>query len=206
MDMQIDRELIRNERRRRAWSQQHLAEVSGLGLRTIQRIEQGGAASYESASALAACLELPLSRLERTNQPGIPMQGQAADKRTISRGRAMIGMAASFLAGAALMTMQGVVAEDLQVDLRFADSLSDGAYQVQLLMSTGEPVTVPLPGTRRLVVLPSIIDTPENRAAMPDADPSRWVSPEQLASVIRFLASEEASAVHGAAIPVVGLS
>ena len=55
-------------------------------------------------------------------------------------------------------------------------------------------------------VLPSIIDTPENRAAMPDADASRWVSPAALANVIAFLASSEAQAIHGAAIPVVGLS
>ena len=55
-------------------------------------------------------------------------------------------------------------------------------------------------------VMPSIIDTPENRSAMPDADPGTWVAPEKLANVILFLASEEASAVHGAALPVVGLS
>jgi NAD(P)-dependent dehydrogenase (short-subunit alcohol dehydrogenase family) len=55
-------------------------------------------------------------------------------------------------------------------------------------------------------VLPSIIDTPENRAAMPDMDPSRWVTPEALADVITFLASKGARAIHGAAIPVVGRS
>lgn len=55
-------------------------------------------------------------------------------------------------------------------------------------------------------VLPSIIDTPENRAAMPDADHARWVAPGALASVIAFLASDDARAIHGAAIPVVGLS
>ncbi len=55
-------------------------------------------------------------------------------------------------------------------------------------------------------VLPSIIDTPENRAAMPKADPRRWVAPEDLAKVIVFLASDEARAVHGAALPVTGLS
>lgn len=55
-------------------------------------------------------------------------------------------------------------------------------------------------------VMPSIIDTPENRSAMPDTDPNAWVSPEKLANVILFLCSEEASAVHGACIPVVGLS
>lgn len=55
-------------------------------------------------------------------------------------------------------------------------------------------------------VAPSIIDTPANRGAMPDADPSKWVSPAQLADVISFLASDRASAIHGAVIPVVGLS
>ena len=55
-------------------------------------------------------------------------------------------------------------------------------------------------------VLPTIIDTPDNRTAMPDADPSRWVAPEDLAKVITFLASDDARAIHGASIPVTGLS
>ncbi len=55
-------------------------------------------------------------------------------------------------------------------------------------------------------VLPTTIDTPENRAAMPKADPGRWVAPQDLASVIVFLASPAAKAVHGAALPVTGLS
>ena len=55
-------------------------------------------------------------------------------------------------------------------------------------------------------VLPTIIDTPENRSAMPGADPSRWVAPAELAQVILFLSSERARAVHGAILPVTGLS
>jgi NAD(P)-dependent dehydrogenase (short-subunit alcohol dehydrogenase family) len=55
-------------------------------------------------------------------------------------------------------------------------------------------------------VLPSIIDTPQNRTAMPKADPSKWVAPAALADVLVFLCSPAARAIHGAAIPVVGLS
>jgi len=54
-------------------------------------------------------------------------------------------------------------------------------------------------------VLPSVIDTPQNRAAMPNADPKNWVAPDDLANVILFLCSDAARAVHGAAIPVVNL-
>ena len=55
-------------------------------------------------------------------------------------------------------------------------------------------------------VLPTIIDTPENRAAMPGADPRKWVAAADLAGVIVFLASDAARAIHGAAVPVTGLS
>jgi NAD(P)-dependent dehydrogenase (short-subunit alcohol dehydrogenase family) len=53
-------------------------------------------------------------------------------------------------------------------------------------------------------VLPSIIDTPANRASMPKADFAKWVKPQELAEVILFLASDAASAVTGALLPVSG--
>jgi NAD(P)-dependent dehydrogenase (short-subunit alcohol dehydrogenase family) len=53
-------------------------------------------------------------------------------------------------------------------------------------------------------VLPSIIDTPANRADMPDTDPAIWVAPADLAAVMLFLASEAATAVTGALVPVTG--
>ena len=53
-------------------------------------------------------------------------------------------------------------------------------------------------------VLPSIIDTPTNRAEMPEADFSTWVTPASIAEVICFLLSDQAKAINGALIPVSG--
>ena len=53
-------------------------------------------------------------------------------------------------------------------------------------------------------ILPSIIDTPVNRKDMPDADFSRWVTPEAVADVVAFLLSDAARAITGAGIPVMG--
>lgn len=54
------------------------------------------------------------------------------------------------------------------------------------------------------VVLPSVIDTPGNRAAQPDADRSRWVRPEEIAEVVLFLASDASAPTSSARIPVYG--
>lgn len=59
-------------------------------------------------------------------------------------------------------------------------------------------------GVRVNALLPSIIDTPANRADMPDAEFDRWVAPSQLADVIAFLLSPAATAITGALIPVTG--
>lgn len=63
MDMQINKELLRQQREQRGWTQSHLAEVADLSLRTVQRIETSGIASKESAMALAAGLEIQLNNL-----------------------------------------------------------------------------------------------------------------------------------------------
>lgn len=59
-------------------------------------------------------------------------------------------------------------------------------------------------GVRVNAVLPSTIDTPANRAAMPKSDPAHWVSIESLSAVIAFLLSDEARDISGAALPVYG--
>ena len=59
-------------------------------------------------------------------------------------------------------------------------------------------------GIRSNAILPSVIDTPANRTATPDADFSKWVQPAEIARVIRFLVSDDAAVTSGAAIPVYG--
>lgn len=59
-------------------------------------------------------------------------------------------------------------------------------------------------GLRANAILPSVIDTPANRAAEPEADHSKWVQPAEIAKVVRFLVSDDARVVTGGAIPVYG--
>jgi NAD(P)-dependent dehydrogenase (short-subunit alcohol dehydrogenase family) len=59
-------------------------------------------------------------------------------------------------------------------------------------------------GIRCNAIVPSVIDTPANREAEPDADHSKWVQPEAIAKVVRFLVSEDSEPISGAAVPVYG--
>lgn len=59
-------------------------------------------------------------------------------------------------------------------------------------------------GVRCNAILPSVIDTPANRASQPNADHSKWVPPQQIAKVVRFLVSDDSTPTSGAGIPVYG--
>jgi NAD(P)-dependent dehydrogenase (short-subunit alcohol dehydrogenase family) len=96
-----------------------------------------------------------------------------------------VGAAAALKAGAGMGAYAAAKAGVMRLTEALAEELKDKNVTVN-------------------AVLPSIIDTPANRKNMPKADFSRWVSPADLAAVILFLASQEASAVTGALIPVVG--
>jgi len=59
-------------------------------------------------------------------------------------------------------------------------------------------------GVTANVILPSIIDTPANRTSMPKANPQKWVSPRQIAAMMRWLCSDTGSALNGASVPMYG--
>jgi NAD(P)-dependent dehydrogenase (short-subunit alcohol dehydrogenase family) len=61
-----------------------------------------------------------------------------------------------------------------------------------------------LKGIRANAILPSVIDTPANRRAEPDADYAKWVQPAEIARVVRFLISDDSAVTSGAAVPVYG--
>lgn len=107
----------------------------------------------------------------------------------LERGRGrIINIGAGAAAGRAAAGMGAYTASKAGVQ-RLTESLSEE------VKDRGITVNAILPGT---------IDTPRNRADMPDADFGRWVAPDDVAEVILFLASDAARAVTGAAIPVFG--
>lgn len=71
MEMELNKVTLKNQRDSRAWSQTQLAEVSGLSLRTIQRIEKTGVASRESAKSLAAVYDCSITELVARNVPSL---------------------------------------------------------------------------------------------------------------------------------------
>jgi transcriptional regulator with XRE-family HTH domain len=127
MDMKVDSKRIRAERERRAWSQEHLATVSGLGLRTIQRIEKTGAASFESARALASVFEVDVASLRiarddpSREQTAAVMHAAVYSTQSTSRFRfrakPMLGAAAALTAAGALFVATKGFADTVMLDV-----------------------------------------------------------------------------------------
>ena len=90
--------------------------------------------------------------------------------------------------------------------VRPAAGLSAYAVSKAGVLTLTETLAAELRGTNVTAnaVLPSVIDTPANRAAMPQADASKWVKPDEIAAVIADLVSDRWSVVSGAIIPVYG--
>jgi transcriptional regulator with XRE-family HTH domain len=175
--MRVDPKRIRAERERRAWSQEHLAIVSGLGLRTIQRIEKTGAASFESARALAAVLEIAVADLrvprdddegsaphENTGKSTVHIELDRAASRPLrptlrSRftSRPMLGGAAAVLtaAGALFVASKGF-ADVVMLDVGVA--VNDQAVETsQVVTEANDNVALRAADDKlRMVIVPTI--------------------------------------------------
>lgn len=146
MEMKINRRILQSERKKRAWSQEHLATVSGLGLRTIQRIEKTGVASYESVQALAAVLAL------RTDELAVISNGQA---KTSGR-RALAGAAALvLLVSSAVFQTSNSWADQLMLDISVAPNNED-MTEGQLLIAEGKEAEMRINDKIRVLVTPTI--------------------------------------------------
>jgi NAD(P)-dependent dehydrogenase (short-subunit alcohol dehydrogenase family) len=141
--------------------------------------------------------------------------GQAVHETTDETWDLMLGLNAKSVVNCARAVVPGMLAagQGKIVNVAALAGLSGkanmGAYVASksAVMRLTESMAAELRDKRINVncILPSTIDTPQNRKDMPKADPRRWVAPEALADVVLFLASDAARAIHGAAIPVSGL-
>jgi DNA-binding XRE family transcriptional regulator len=156
MDMQVDAQLIRNERLKRAWSQEQLAQVSGLGIRTVQRIENGGNASLETIKALAAVLELPVETL--LAQAQAPVQDSSPPRFSLFRPWSTFaaGCTATLITLGSFVAMQGAVAE--QVDMDFTVTLdNEEITRSRLVGEAGTPAVVEVSEVMRISITPTIM-------------------------------------------------
>jgi len=107
--MEINAETVRQQRQRRGWTQQHLADAAGLSLRTVQRIEKQGLASNESVSAL--CAVFGLDRAELLSSSPAAGDGRAGKRRIgpLVAAAAATGAGAGALMTWLLMSLAGAV-------------------------------------------------------------------------------------------------
>lgn len=130
MDMQLNKEHLRRERELRAWSQSHLAEVAGLSMRTVQRIERTGGASLESTKAIAAAFD--------TQVEALLLAGSAAPKPGLIASR--VALLVAFFASAlwVFSWWSRAYADQIMVDLAVSEGDKPVA-SVHLLNKAGVP-------------------------------------------------------------------
>lgn len=146
--MLIDSDRIRRERAHRAWSQEQLAQVSGLGLRTVQRIESSGVASIESTSALASVFELSVEDLLLLTESGRPA---LSFKQAISAFVLLLSFAIAFFVTRVAFAEQFEVAVGVNID--------KGAQVSQTtFVNSGERVELEFENKLKAVLIPGLVD------------------------------------------------
>lgn len=149
MDMQIDSKRVRAQRERRAWSQEHLSEVSGLALRTIQRVETTGNGSYETVKALAAVFECDVEALRPAIADVSLPSAPARSRRYWAAGA--VAAAVATLAFFSRSAAAGQVLLDVALTV---NEQKTGKHQ--LITAEGKDAEIRLEGQMRLIVTPRV--------------------------------------------------
>lgn len=153
MDMQLNKETLKSAREKRAWSQSHLAEVAGLSMRTVQRIERTGSASLESAKALAAAFDTCVEQLSTSNSV-MPFNQYPSSSMT-ARLATLVAVCSSVLLGFSWWST--AYAEPIMVDL--AVSNNDRVLaSVQLLNEAGEQSEMQIDGVLKVQLRSTNVD------------------------------------------------
>lgn len=139
--MLVETDRIRLEREKRAWSQDHLAQVSGLGLRTVQRIETSGTASLDSVTALASVFEVGVQEL--TKQPNLKTR----------KGPILVFGSGLFLALAVFLYGNAIAKDALQLNYVYEKIAADDESKAesQFLLHFEETATADLKGKFQIV-------------------------------------------------------
>ncbi len=145
MKQTINAQRIKQERLQRAWSQSHLATLADVSLRTIQRIEASGSASYESLQALAAVFELPTAAL-------LPEQHNARSRRS----RFIPGFMTGALVLGMLFTFVPAMAEQIMMHIKVDSPSLSEAVDAHLLGASGDASEVRIDDVLRLEVTPTL--------------------------------------------------
>jgi len=175
MDMQIDASKIRAERERRAWSQEQLAETTGLSHRTIQRVESTGSASYETAKAIAAVFECEVAALRHT----MPLPAEPVRTTARAAGGArwrFAGVAASLVLALGFLVTRSATAGEVQLNIVLKrNSVELGQHQ--LVANEGKSAEIRHDGEVRLFVNPIVTQDGSILLSMRVEEPSgtRWV-------------------------------
>lgn len=143
MDMKINPKRIANERKCRAWSQQHLADVCDLSLRTVQRIEHSGKASLESTRSIAVCFGL---------QPRDLMAELPKRVNWLRAFRLRDGFAIFFVLVASYFYVSSALAESIMLNVSVTSDQSELA-SVQLLNNAGESSELRIDELLRVVLV-----------------------------------------------------
>ena len=123
MEMKINPKVVKLQRQNRAWSQNHLAQTSGLSLRTVQRIEKTGSASLDSIQALASVFEIGVLELQ-AGAASKPPSMKRLNLRKVGLGAAV----ATAISAVGLLFTGPSLAEGVKLDYAISLERQNGIY------------------------------------------------------------------------------